>query len=505
MSAALETTTPGVTALVNQSQVARPLERQPSSTAFLVGYAQWGPVGVPTVITSWADFVRKFGGFNVNSYLADAVYVFFQHYGGAQAIISRVVGATPVVATKNLMDGAGSPIATIRVDAKYASTAVDLKVTVAAGTDANSRKLTFSSVLLNKTEVFDNVTLAVASLANVNEKSKLVNLTNLNSATSAPNNLPAVAAAASLTAGDDDFANCGASQFVAGLAAFADTNLGGGQVAIPGRTDSTVYAALKTHAETYNRLAIIDPAIGNDVSEMLAVDTTAYRSSHVALYYPWVQMGRLDGVNNLKFYPPSIFALGACAMVDRTIGVHKAPANISAFGAIDVERNTDGSPMFNDAARGSLNAKQINVIAPIQNEGIKIYGARLLYPAGETRVRFVHERRVLNLIYYTAKIGYAWAIFQTVDGGGRLFRDLRSSGENFLRSLWNAGALYGGTESEAFVVTADSTNNPPEELEQGRVHVQLGVKLSPTAEQIIVNIDSVPLTQDLDVLNGGAN
>jgi hypothetical protein len=505
MSLIIENTTPGVTALVNQGQVSRPISRQPSSTAFLVGYSAWGPVGVPVIVTSWADFVRKFGTHNTNSYLTDAAYVFFQHFGGVQAIISRVVGPTPVLATKTLMDGAGSPVATVRVDAKYPSSTVDLKVTVEAGTAANSRKLTFRSVYLGVTEIFDNVTLAADSLANVNEKSKLVNLTNLNSATAPPANLPAVAAESALTAGSDDFSNITASHFVAGLTPFADSNLGGGQVAIPGRTDSTVYAALKTHAETYNRLAIIDPALGNDVSEMLAVDTTAYRSSHLALYYPWVKMLRLDGVNNFKFFPPSIFALGACAHVDRTIGTHKAPANMSVPNAIDVERNTDGSPMFTDAARGSLNAKQINVIAPIPNEGIKIYGARLLYPSGETRVTMVHERRVLNLIYYSARLGYSWAVFQTVDGAGRLFRDLRSAGQNFLRSLWSAGALYGKTEAEAFVVTADASNNPPEELEQHRVHVQIGVKLSPTAEQVIINIDSVPLSQDLNVLNGGGN
>lgn len=500
MSVAIENTKPGVTALVNQGQVARPLDRQPTSTAFLVGYAVWGQTNQPITITSWAEFVRKFGGFNVNSYLADAVYTFFNLFAGRQAVISRVVGGSATKASKNLQDRAGTPLNTLKVEAKYPSTDVDLKVTVAAGTNANTVKLTFASVYLGVTEVFDNVNLSADSIQSVNQKSKLVNLANLNSATAAPNNLPAIAAAASLTGGSDDFAGLDATEYVAGLTAFSDGNLGTGQVAVPGQTDSSVYAALKTHAENYQRLAIIDAALGNDVSEMLATDTTAYRSSHVALYYPWVKMLNLSGKNETKFYPPSIFAVGACAKVDREQGTHKAPANIHVPNALDVERNTDDTPMFSDNARESLNAKQINVIAPIQGEGIKIYGARLLYPAGETRVRFVHERRMLNLIFYTAKLGLAWAVFATVDGSGRLFRDLRSSAGNFLRSLWRAGALFGETEPEAFVVTADESNNPPEELENGKVHVQIGVKLSPTAEQIIVNIDSVPLSQDLSVL-----
>lgn len=503
MSVAVEITTPGVTALVNQSTVARPIQRQPSSTAFLGGYAVWGPVGVPTVITSWLEFVRKFGGFDNNSYLADAVYAFFQHFGGAQAIISRAVGPTPVLGTKTLLDGAGSPVATLRVDAKYPSSVVDIKVKVETGTAANSRKLTFSSVYLNVTEVFDNVTLANADLTDINQKSKLVNVVNLNSATVAPNNLPAVAAAASLTSNTDDVGNITATQYVNSLNAFTDINLGGGQVAIPGLTASSVLVALKSHAETYKRLAILDAPFGNDVSTMLGVDTTTYRSNSAALYYPWIKANKFDGSDATKYYPPSIAALGACAAVDRNEGVQKAPANIVVPFAIDVERNSDGTVMLNDNARGSLAAKQINVIAPIANEGIKIYDAQLLYPSGETRLKFVHERRVVNLVYFSAKLGYGWAVHQTVDPQGRYFRDLRTSGKNFLRSLYNAGALYGKTEDEAFVVTADESNNPQEELALGRVHVAMGIKISPTAQMVIINIDNVPLGQDLSVLNGG--
>jgi hypothetical protein len=33
--------------------------QQPTSTAFVVGYSPWGPVNVPTVVTSWQDFVRR--------------------------------------------------------------------------------------------------------------------------------------------------------------------------------------------------------------------------------------------------------------------------------------------------------------------------------------------------------------------------------------------------------------------------------------------------------------
>ena len=510
MSVAIEQTPPGVHAIINAGQVSRPLNRQPSSTAFLAGYAPWGPANTPITISGWADYVRKFGGFNSNSYLDAAVHALFNLYGGKTAIISRAVGASAAVATLTLEDRAGTPVDTLRVDAKYPSSYFDdIKVQVADGSVSNTVKLIFTSVKLQALgflpETFDNFTIGATDILEVNQKSKLVNLTNLASATTAPGNRPAVIAATLLAGGSDDFAGVDAAKYVTALGAFADINLGGGQVAVPGISSSTVLAALKAHAELYQRLAIYDSTIGDDVSEILVKDYSAARSAHAELCYPWIECLDFSGNGLKKFYPPSIFALGACARVDRTQGTQKAPANIAALGAIDVERNSNGTPMFNDNARTQLNEKQINVIAPIGTEGIKKYGGRLFYPTGETRVQFVHQRRVLNMLFYSLKLGLTWATFQTVDGTGKLFRDLKSSTENYLRSLYRAGMFYGATEAEAFVVICDESNNLPEDLDLGIVKIQVGVKISPTAERIIVNIDNVPLSQDLDVLNGGVN
>ena len=50
MSLSIENSKPGITVLVNTSQVGSPVKRQPTSTAFPVGYATWGPVDLPTTV-----------------------------------------------------------------------------------------------------------------------------------------------------------------------------------------------------------------------------------------------------------------------------------------------------------------------------------------------------------------------------------------------------------------------------------------------------------------------
>jgi phage tail sheath protein FI len=501
MSLTIETTKPGVTAVVNAGQVSRPIERQPSSTAFIIGFAIWGPIGVAKVITSWAEFRRVFGGFHALGYLAEAAYIFFNLYGGKQIVAVRggdADTATKASSTRNNR-GAGEPVPTFKFEAKYPSLTVDISVTVADTADTNKCDITITSEALDITEKYLSADIRIAGeIATINAASKLVNISLIAATVAGATGRPA-AGTFSLTGGDDGSGGMTADDLAPFLSQFENENFGTGQVLIPGHFSSVNHAALNSHAENYNRLALLDPFLGLEYDDA-ATAFELNRSAFAAAYYPWVEMLAVDGSGVKKFYPPSIFAAGACAKVDRTIGTHKAPANLLVPNAVDVERNDDGTSVINDNVREYLNGKDVNVIAPISNEGIKIYGARVLAPAGETRVQFVHERRMLNLIYYSAKIGYAWAVFATVDAQGRFFRDLVASGKNFLRGFWRDGALYGRKEEDAFLVVADENNNPPEELALGRVHVQIGVKLSPTAEVIIVNIDSVPLSQDLSVL-----
>ena len=502
-----ENTLPGVTALVNTAQVARPIKRQPTSTAFIVAYTPWGPVNIPRVVTSWNDYARQFGGFDANSFGDDFSHVFFNLFPGKQEWVCRVVGGAAAKATATIKDRSASPgVNTLKIDAKYPSSRVDIKYTIEDGTQTDTFKLTLRSAFLgNRKEAFDNLKMDAASINLVNQKSKLVDLTNLNSVTAAPGNRPKATAETALAGGDDDFAGISAATYIGtddgttrtGLQTFKDEYLGTGQVAIPGITSDTAHVALLAHGEAFHRITFPDPPLGSDKQDLLDIREN-YGTWYGAIYWPWVEMLDFEGSGLKKFYPPSCFAAGACAKVDREIGTHKAPANIQIPSALGVEKASNGQSQTDDNTRELLNGKDINVITPLPEQGVKIYGARVM--TGDRRVQMVHEIRMLNLFYYSAKIGYQWAPFQVVDPQGRLFRDLVGTGVSFLKPYWEAGALYGGLQDEAFIVISDASNNPAEELQAQRVHVQWGVHLSPTAEIVIINIDNVPLFQELSVL-----
>ena len=72
-----------------------------TSITVFIGRAEWGPVSTPTVITSFSDYDRMFGGLWANSMMSFAVNDFYQN-GGSQGIIVRLTSDDATTATLDL-------------------------------------------------------------------------------------------------------------------------------------------------------------------------------------------------------------------------------------------------------------------------------------------------------------------------------------------------------------------------------------------------------------------
>lgn len=504
----MPTNAPGIQATVNSRPIGQPAPAQGSDSLFIIGWALFGPVRTPTLVTSWNEYVNKFGGFHANSEMANAVYLFFKN-GGRRAWIVResVDGTAPFL---NLNDRAGAPVATLKIAAKFPSLLTDIKYTVAAGEITGTVDLTVESASLGIREVFKNFKITLTqseadaigagnsplySIERVNNQSHLVVLTNLNSATVAPANLPALATAVALTGGADDISDI--TSLETALATLSEL-YGPGQIAAPGFISAT--ALLITHAETFKRIAIVEiPETSETNAELITLRATLDSAYAAAYYPPRVQMRDFRGSGQLKSYSPVGAVAGIFARAEQEIGIHKAPANYRLAEVVGWDAATFGS--MNEAQREFLNEKQFNAIALLPEQGVKVYGARVLKSYG--RITAIHEQRVLNAIYYRLKRSLQEFIFQPANE--QLFRELRSVCAQYLRELYRNGALYSptGSEDDAFRVICDATNNQPEMLQQHRVSVDVWVHLVGMAEMILLNINSVPLATDLDILITG--
>src|SRR5262245_33803962 len=93
----------------------RPIEGGSTSTAGFVGETERGTIR-PTLVTSWADFQRGFGGYvdrppmnAANFRLPYAVRGFFDN-GGQRLYVARVVGPAAPVGRANLAGAVGPTV-----------------------------------------------------------------------------------------------------------------------------------------------------------------------------------------------------------------------------------------------------------------------------------------------------------------------------------------------------------------------------------------------------------
>src|SRR5690348_2249478 len=60
----------------------KPIEGVATSVAGFIGFAEKGPFNTPVQCTNWTQFRNTFGDFIAGSYLAHAVYGYFNNGGG---------------------------------------------------------------------------------------------------------------------------------------------------------------------------------------------------------------------------------------------------------------------------------------------------------------------------------------------------------------------------------------------------------------------------------------
>ena len=157
----------------------RPIEGASTSTVGFVGVTQKGRPNHPTFISSWGQFVSKFGGLIANSFLSYAVSKFFDN-GGKRCYIVRVLNeltATTAEASVPIRRGGRDAL---RIHALGGGAWGDsVSVRVEDGTESPTRE--FKLVVLSEgqaVEIFDNLTLDPNGLAyvesEINEVSEFI-------------------------------------------------------------------------------------------------------------------------------------------------------------------------------------------------------------------------------------------------------------------------------------------------------------------------------------------
>ncbi len=269
-------------------------------------------------------------------------------------------------------------------------------------------------------------------------------------------------------------------------------------VAAPGLTDAASYDALLAHCERMkDRVAILDaPESASDIDALTKVaaaqtpradgddEKSGLRArqsdgGYGAYYFPWIRVRDVLAPENTVAVPPSGHVAGIWARTDAARGVHKAPANETIRGALDVTYRVTREE------QGVLNQAGVNCIRFFAREGIRVWGARTL-AASSSEWRYLNVRRLFNMIEESVADNTRWIVFEPNDY--TLWKSIRRDVSAFLTNLWRDGALMGRTPEEAFFVKCDEETNPPEVIDAGMVVILVGIAPVKPAEFIIFRI-----------------
>jgi phage tail sheath protein FI len=298
-------------------------------------------------------------------------------------------------------------------------------------------------------------------------------------------------------------------------------------VGAPGFTDAVSYEAIISHCELMNdRIAVLDtPSTVDDLNDFTKPATASGGSSSAsptasastsagegdadgapepaappparrggpgsgsgggvapresdkaATYWPWIWV--VDPLTGkLVLAPPSGHVAGVWARTDETRGVHKAPANETVRGAVDL------GYALTPSEQGLLNTSGINAIRSIGGS-IKVWGARTL-AGNDSQWRYVPVRRLFTFAEESIQQGTGWVVFEPNDQV--LWNAVSCDIRMFLRRLWRDGALFGATEHEAFFVKCDRETNPQENVDAGILTALVGMAPVKPAEFIVFKV-----------------
>lgn len=482
-----------------------------------IGAFAQGPTEV-TLVTSWYDFVRTYGGYNAAYPATFGVGMFFRN-GGSELYVRRAVHLGDETLANNA----------VQADVDILDTVDSLKMaTVTAlsyGAQGNNYRIQLDRV---GETAFYNLTVYQEGLANESSSTKgdiilerftnvvfndptsgdyIETVVNLNSriiaisADVGKGSLVPVGSILPLTGGND-----GATPVVADYLGLNNSVLTEFEnierpliffvpevVAQLGATDAAaVNQQILSWAEDHDAFVVIDTdqALDGTAPNLTATEAITYASgfdasSHGAVYYPNFYITDPLGRSNssLRKVAPAGAIAGLYLATDRSSGPFKAPAGVNATirGAVALEKSLSSSEL--DALNGATSP--VNAIRNLPGAGIVAMGARTLLQDG-TANRYVNMRRSLIYIRRQLQDITTFAIFENNDE--RLWARLRTAVGTFLNDYRNQGGLRGANPEDAYFVKCDAENNDPNAIANGEVHIEVGVALQYPAEFIVINL-----------------
>lgn len=470
------------------------IQAAPVSNAGFSIVSERGITGTVIRVTSWGQFVERFGAYTSDGYGAYTIRGFFDN-GGSRAFVTRVASSAVAAATATLNDASETPTPVLAITAAYRNVEDPgewgNKIKISIQENKGDSELFDLAVEYkgNIVEVWDGLTMVseerryVENLIN-NELSgsQYIMVSVLNDATSNPSETDEEQPV--LLGGGDNGDNEGVpnkQDFIDSIDLFEleDVQL----LCCPETTEQDVVTYGLAHSAALGDRMFLGhtPEETNEFTSIKGY-TTTFRKDKVygAMYFPWIQVSDPLGVR--KWIPPTGHILGVYDRIARARGPWKAPAGNSAGlkGALDVKfhiTDTDHTDIVKSA--------NVNAVRFISGQGIIIDSSRTL--STNPLWFYVNVRQLFNFVKSSLKNSLRWVVQEPNDE--TLWNKVKyNSVIPFLMGLWRQGAFGPGTPEQVFEVQIDGDNNRPIDIGQGIFTAEIYFYPSHPAETFVLKV-----------------
>lgn len=463
-----------------------------------------GP-SVPTTITSWNEFVQRYGTFADAAPITALHYAVYQYFsnGGSQLIVLALPNTDAVASSLTLKD-INSPQDNIMTVTALSPGAWGNSVYVAITSAGNTGRFNVQvyyggTASTNLKENFIDLSINpadprnVASIVNSPYGSNFIRI-----AVTLPSGTytqgvtdPALISATPLSSGSDGVTAPSLSTAIpAQLDKLQGIIL---NLNVPGISDPTIINALATWAGGRGDVILVVDGPAPEFPETSAQVVSNYinlvtggdsynASTYLTLYAPWIQITDPSQATPgaTVWVPPGGAVLGLWNATDNAVGVWQTAAGVK-YGRIKV---VNLEAQFTSSDLDTLNINNVNAIRFVPNYYPAVMGGRTLeqgYPD-----RYIAVRRMLMKLEHDFTYLLQPALFEPNDA--QLWLQITQIITNYLTQLMQQNALGGTTPDTAFQVICNSSNNTPATSQAGIVNVQVAVALVSPAEFILINI-----------------
>lgn len=264
--------------------------------------------------------------------------------------------------------------------------------------------------------------------------------------------------------------------------------LGPGQVLLAAgdafAVDTDTHAALVAHAVANNRIALLDAddeADADALGTLAAAHTNDEVDRYVALFAPAAVVPGLTS-EDTRTVPYSVVQAGIISRNDATLSPNVAAAGVNGQSRFAI----DLTATFTDAEREELNDAGVN-IARLVYGGVRTYGYRTLASLDSGWGMLSNARLNMEIVAKCEAVAERY-LFAQIDGRRVKLGQFGADLSGVLVPYYESGSLFGESVDDAFYVDVGPQVNTLESIAAGELHAIVGLRMSPFAEYVVVEI-----------------